>query len=138
MNGADLLAQYRERQSDEAFSELANGYAGLVYSVARRQCHDNQLAEEVGQIVFTRLAASAPNLRTDGELAAWLHRTTVHVAIDAWRSEFRRRAREEKAAAMEPASAGDDATWSEIAPVLDQAINRLSAADRQAVLLRFF
>jgi RNA polymerase sigma factor (sigma-70 family) len=135
MNGIDLLNEFRERRSEAAFSELVRLYTNLVLSVAIRRLGNQSLAQEVAQAVFIRLAKSAPQLGSDAELAAWLHRTAVHVSIDLWRSEARRRAREEQAAAMqlnlnEPSS--------EIAPALDEALNELSDADRQAILLRFF
>src|SRR5256885_419312 len=102
MNGADLLTGFRERRSERAFGELVRRYTNLVYSVAKRRLSNVSLAEEVTQIVFIRLAKAAPKVRGDAELVAWLHRTTVHVSIDLWRSESRRQLREEKAVAMQP------------------------------------
>src|SRR5206468_476358 len=61
-----------------------------------------------------------------------------HVAIDVWRSETRRRTREQHAAVMDHAPAESTQLWDEIAPNLDEAIDQLSDSDRQAVLLRFF
>jgi len=136
MNGSDLLADYRNTGSEGAFSELVRRYTNLVYSIAKRRLSNGPLAEEVTQTVFTRLANAAPKLKSDAELVAWLHRTTVHVAIDAWRSETRRRTREQHAAAMEPPESAQ--LWDEIAPNLDEALNQLSDTDRQAVLLRYF
>jgi DNA-directed RNA polymerase specialized sigma24 family protein len=101
MNATDLLDAYRERGSDEAFAELVRRYTNLVYSVALRRLGNSALAEEVGQEVFTQLARAVPRLGTEASLVTWLHRTTVHVSIDVWRSETRRRVREEKAIAME-------------------------------------
>jgi RNA polymerase sigma factor (sigma-70 family) len=137
MNGTDLLADFREKQSEGAFSELVRRYTNLVYSVAKRRLPNASLAQEITQIVFIRLAKAAPKLRSDAELAAWLHRTTVHVSIDQWRSETRRRVREEHAAAMQT-DLDETLAWNEMAPVLDEALNELNDADRQAVLLRFF
>jgi RNA polymerase sigma factor (sigma-70 family) len=138
MNGSDLLTAYRTSRSEGAFTELVRRYTNLVYSVAHRRLADASLAEEVTQAVFLRLAKAAPKVTHDAALVAWLHRTTVHVAIDAWRSETRRRAREQNAAAMESAPAEDARLWSEMAPQLDEALDQLSDEDREAVLLRFF
>ncbi len=137
MNGTDLLAQYRETQADGPFGELVRRYTNLVYSVAKRRVWDLALAQEVAQLVFIRLAKAVPKFHSDAELVAWLHRTTVHVSIDLWRSESRRRLREEKAAAMQPDRTEND-SWNEIAPTLDEALNGLEEKDRQALLLRFF
>src|SRR5688500_10809424 len=100
MNGSKLLAEFREG-SEGAFSDLVRQYTNLVYSVAKRRVGNDLLAQEVTQIVFIRLARALPELRRDAELVAWLHRTTVHVSIDLWRSETCRRAREEQALAMQ-------------------------------------
>jgi len=137
MNGTDLLAEFRKTRSEGAFSELVRRYTNLVYSAANRRLSHAGLAQEVTQIVFIRLAKAVPNLRGDAELVAWLHRTTVHVSIDLWRTEMRRRAREEHAVAMQP-DPTETTAWTEISPILDEALNELTDADHQVILLRFF
>ncbi len=138
MNGAKLLESYRSTGSETAFAELLQHYTNLVYSVAKRRVSDQSLAEEVTQTVFIRLAKSPPKLTHDGELASWLHRTAVHVAIDVWRSETRRRTREEQSVAMQSPTTEEAKVWEDITPHLDEALSRLSEEDRQALLLRFF
>jgi RNA polymerase sigma factor (sigma-70 family) len=138
MNGTELLATYRKTGSETAFAELLRRYTNLVYSVANRRLADQSLAEEVTQTVFIRLAKSPPNLKHEGEIASWLHRTTVHVAVDVWRSETRRRTREQQTVDMQTLSIEEAGTWQEITPHLDEALNQLVEEDRQAVLLRFF
>ena len=140
MNGTDLLGAYRDAGSELAFGELVRRFTNLVYSAAKRRLSNSALAEDVTQIVFTRFANRAPKFQDDAELVAWLHRTTVHVAVDVWRSETRRRSREEKAAAMETTTSAteDDRIWDKLAPALDEELNRLAEEDRRALLLRFF
>ena len=116
---------------------MVRRYTNLVYSVAKRRLSNVTLAQEVTQIVFIRLAKTVPQLRGDAALVAWLHRTTVHVSIDLWRSETRRRVREEQAVAMQLAP-HENTGWNELAPVVDEALNELNEADRQTLLLRFF
>ena len=137
MNAIELWKGFREGRSEAAFGELVGRYTSLVFSVARRRLSDSDLAKDATQQVFIRLARARPNLRIDAELVAWLHRTTLHVSIDLWRTETRRRNREQKAFAM-PTSNDATVPWSELAPELDEALDALSDADRQAVLLRFF
>jgi RNA polymerase sigma factor (sigma-70 family) len=137
MNGTDLLAQFKESRSEHAFRELVRRYTNLVYSAAKRRLAGTALADEATQTVFIRLANTVPSLRDDAALVGWLHRTTVHVSIDLWRAESRRRHREEHSAAMQPI-ADDNAIWNDLSPVLDEALNQLSDADRQTLLLRFF
>jgi RNA polymerase sigma factor (sigma-70 family) len=138
MNGTDLLTAYRSNRSEGAFTELVRRYTNLVYSVAQRRLANGPLAEEVTQSVFLHLAQAAPKVSSEAALVAWLHRTTVHVAIDVWRSETRRRTREQTVAAMETTPFEDARLWSEMAPKLDEALDALSEEDREAVLLRYF
>jgi len=137
MNETGYLQAFQERRSEAAFAELVRRYTGLVYSVAKRRLADAALAEDITQIVFIRFARTPPRLKTPGELAAWLHRTTLNAAIDVWRSETRRRAREQQVAVMESTHPEPD-VWEEISPKLDEALNQLGDDDRQALLLRFF
>lgn len=137
MNAIELWTGYRDGQSEAAFGELVRRYTPLVFSVARRRLAGTDQAQDVTQQVFIRLARGRPHLRGDPELVAWLHRTTVHVSIDLWRAESRRRTRERQALAM-PMDSPQPAPWQELAPEVDQALDDLSDADRQAILLRFF
>src|SRR5438309_10694514 len=95
------------------------------------------LANRQGQSPRAALAQNARQLTDRPVLSGWLHHTTQNLAANAVRSDVRRRAREQEAAAMnelhEP-----DAVWEHIAPHLDQALGELSEADRDALLLRYF
>lgn len=135
-SACEVLDEYRLRGSERAFATIVRRYSGLVYSVALRRLRTSALAEEVAQIVFTRLAAAPPRLNEDAALAAWLHRTALHVSVDLWRAEARRRAREEKA--MEFSSSGENGAWDEAMPYLDEALDKLSDPERRLILLRFF
>ncbi len=137
MSEIELLKAFTVNRSEEAFAELVRRYASLVYSTARRRSANPSLAEDITQMVFIRLAKNPPNIQTHAELAAWLHRTTVNISIDLWRSETRRRARELQAIVME-ISTSDTAIWEAVSPNLDQALDQLHNEDRQAILLRFF
>src|SRR5262249_4007491 len=121
MNGTDLLAEFRKTRAETAFGALVRQYTNFVYSAAWRRLNNPSLAEEATQTVFIRLANSVPRIRSEAELLAWLHRTTVHASIDLWRAESRRRAREQYAADMQSIS-DETGHWDEIAPVVDEAL----------------
>jgi RNA polymerase sigma factor (sigma-70 family) len=134
-----LLRNYAERQSEADFAELARRHVDLVYSAALRMVCDSHLAQDVTQAVFLALAQNARQLTERPVLSGWLHRTAQNIASKSVRTEVRRRAREQEAAAMNELLAYEsDAAWENIAPHLDTALGELSEPDRDALLLRYF
>ena len=134
-----LLREYTERRSEVAFAEFVRRHVDLVYSAALRMVRDAHLAEDVTQSVFVALAQNARQVTDHPVLSGWLHRTTRNLAANAVRSDVRRRAREQEAAAMNHLlSAETEPGWDKIAPHLDDALDELNEADRDAVLLRYF
>jgi RNA polymerase sigma factor (sigma-70 family) len=133
----ELLQNYADRNSDEAFAELVRRHLDLVYSAALRQVRSPQLAEEVAQSVFTDLARNAGKLKPDTVLTAWLYQVTRRTAVDVVRKESRRQLREQIASEMNAmnATAPD---WTHVEPFLDEAMHTLDDTDRAAVLLRYF
>lgn len=134
---SQLLLDFAERRSDAAFAELVRRHLNLVHAAALRITRDPDLAKDVSQAVFIALANQAGKLAGHAVLVGWLHRTTRNVAAQSIRTETRRRAREHAAAIMHHPS-GDDSNWKPIAPQLDAALSDLAAADRDAILLRYF
>ena len=136
---AQLLRAYAERRSDAAFAELVRRHIDLVHSAARRMVGDAHLAEDVTQATFLALAKSAAQLTVRAVLAGWLHRTAQNIAAQTVRTDVRRRAREQEAAAMnELLATSPEADWEQIAPHLDAALGELSEPERDAVMLRYF
>ena len=134
-----LLREYTERRVEAAFGELVRRHVDLVYAAALRMVRDAHLAEDVTQGVFVALAQSAGQLTERPVLSGWLHRTTQNIAANAVRSDVRRRAREQEAAAMNDLlSTEPGAGWEELAPHLDAVLGELSEPDRDALLLRYF
>jgi len=135
----DLLGQYARGKSQAAFTALVNRHVNLVYSAALRQVRSSQLAEEVAQSVFADLARNADKLATGGTpvLIAWLYSVTRRTAIDVIRKESRRQLREQIAVEMNAMNATAN-EWTQIEPLLDDAMAALDETDRSAILLRFF
>lgn len=134
-----LLADYCQHGSDAVFRELVSRFVGLVYSTALRLVGgDTHQAEDVTQTVFVDLARQARTLPADVRLGGWLHRHTCFVAAHIARGERRRQARERQAVEMNALQTHPEADFSQVAPLLDEAINELADADRTAILLRFF
>lgn len=137
----ELLRRYAAHRDEAAFAALVERYLKLVYFAALRQVGgDAHRAEDVTQTVFTLLARKAPALTQHQTLAGWLHTTTRFAASQAMRAERRRLAREQEAHTMHETTSDPTANveWDRLRPAIDEALNELSEADREAVLLRFF
>ncbi len=141
-DGTELLNRYVRSRSDPDFRALVDHYGGLVFGVAQRRLGNAELAKEATQNVFIILSKKAATIRNTHKLAGWLHRVAVGECsnlIRKERSHFNKMKQfgEEERAHMttEPCSTtiADDAK-----PFLDEAIARLSQADRDAVMLRYY
>jgi RNA polymerase sigma factor (sigma-70 family) len=141
-----LLRQFAEQNSEAAFAALVARHVDKVYSTALRQTRNAHAAEEITQAVFVILAKKSGRLGGKVILAGWLYETARLTAVTFIRSEIRRARREQEAHMQTTLNGGGDASspftsetvWPHIAPLLDDALAGLSAADRHAVVLRYF
>lgn len=85
------------------------------------------------------MARRAGSLRPDTVLSAWLHRLACCQCAALVRPEKSRQRRETIAVMMnENDPQEDSAAWAELSPHLDEAMDRLPDAEREALMLRFF
>lgn len=133
-----LLREFAEQNSEGAFAALVDRHLNKVYSIALRLTRNPHQAEEIAQAVFVILARKAPGLSRRVILLGWLHETTRLTAITFLRTEIRRAHREREACMQHSLNENDSAVWSQIAPLLDEAMSRLGRKDRSAIALRFF
>jgi RNA polymerase sigma factor (sigma-70 family) len=138
LDDAELLRQYVQTHSEEAFTALVRRYVDLIYSAALRRVRDPHLAEDVTQAVFLILARRARNLPKETILAAWFYKSARYAAANALRMQQRRAIHEQAAAALPRKEPRMDANWPQIEPVLEAAMDSLRGSDRQLILLRFF
>ncbi len=133
-----LVREFAASRSEPAFAALVQRHIGLVHSAAMRQVSDAHLAEEIAQAVFIILARKAPKLGPKTILSAWLYRTTRFAAADALRARRRRQAREQEAHMQSILNQPDSETWTQLAPLLDDAMAQLGETDCAALVLRYF
>lgn len=138
MDDHDLLEEYVAVHSERAFATLVERHLPFVYATALRLARDPHTAQDIAQAVFIQLARKADSIRNGHALPGWLYRATRHAAAVVFRGEGRRRQRETIAMNLAEQNAPADSGWTQIAPVLDEALSRLTPADQDAVLLRFF
>lgn len=135
---ATLLERYARQGDEAAFRVLVERYAGLVFRAALRQTDSAALAEEAAQNTFALLARRAAALRCAEHMAGWLHQAACLMARHLMRGERRRAAREQAAAALADTASSDHAKWDAVQDVLDDTMQKLPAAEREALLLRYF
>jgi uncharacterized protein (TIGR03435 family) len=140
MEDSQLLREFADRNSEEAFRELVNRHMDLVYSVALRQVRDPHLADDVAQAVFIALAQKAHQLPAATVLEGWLFRAARFAALNALRREHRHQHWIQEAARMENPvhEPSPEEAWVQIVPLLNETIHQLRETDRNALLLRFF
>src|SRR4051794_34421291 len=139
----ELLEQHRTGDSDAPFATIVRRHVGWIHGVAARRLRDSHVADDVAQAVFILLHRKSPHFRNDRSLVAWLHRAAWYATEVAARQDRRRRKHETEAVIMQQQqqrqlATQDDPQWFELAPMLDELIERLAQADREAVLLRYY
>jgi len=134
----ELVREYVQRDSQEAFAILVERHMALVYSVALRQTGAADAAGDITQAVFIMLAQKAAGLKPGTILPGWLHHAARLTACSHRRTELRRVRREQEAFMEAPANDAVNEAWPHIRPLLDDALGRLGEKDRDALALRFF
>lgn len=140
----DQLRRDLAQDLDRAFPELVDRYGTLVVTIASRLT-DPTTGEDITQEVFLRayraMASYGPDRVAGIDLRPWLATITRNLI----RNEYRRRGRKPSVALdtdthAETATSGDDPTAPAEARVdldhLDQTLQELSDAQREAVVLR--
>lgn len=136
----DLLDDWLRHHRESAFHALVRRYQALVHAVAIRRCGDDSIAAEATQLTFISLAQKAQSLRSRSTLVGWLHLTSVfHTRNLVRRHQRETRRRQLLRTHMDthlPAPVSE--TWSQMQPVIDEALAALSSQDRETLLLRFY
>ncbi len=133
-----LLQEYADGHSEEAFTALVSRHVNLVYSAAMRSVNNPTQAEEITQMVFVTLARKSRALRQDTVLSGWLYQTARLTASNFIRAETRRRRREQEARIQSAMNDPEPEAWTNVGPLLDEAMAQLNERDRDAIVLRFF
>lgn len=140
---ARLLREFAAEQSQSAFRTLVERYQDMVWSTAKRRLGNDEAASDVAQNVFAALAKKAPWLCTRSSIGGWLYKSTLMEAARRQRDDLRRYKRERRYSEEMNIRGTNDHDENapplrDLKPVLDDAMNGLSAGDREALVLRFF
>jgi RNA polymerase sigma-70 factor (ECF subfamily) len=121
-----------EREFEERLRESSGLAVRVAYGVVRQR----QDAEEIAQEAFTKAYRSFSSLRDRNAFRAWLVRMTWRLAIDRWRADRRRAAREQTTWTPDAdATAESMAVANERARELWRAIDELPEKLRQTIVL---
>lgn len=120
-----------EREFEQRVRASSDLAVRVAFSVLRRR----EDAEEVAQEAFARAYRRFRALRDTGQFRAWIVRVTWRLAIDRWRSDRRREARELRTGATETQTTEQLALESDRAARLWQAIEALPEKLRLAIVL---
>ncbi|MGH2523846.1 MAG: RNA polymerase sigma factor [Anaerolineales bacterium] len=138
------------RGDGDALAKLYDLHSGQVFGLCMRILNESQLAEDVLQEVFVRVWERADTYETArGNFTAWLMGVTRNLCIDQLR---RQRARPQPAEQAEDgetpsfeesltdpdADVAEAVSANERAALIRQALNTLSAEQRQVIELSFF
>jgi RNA polymerase sigma-70 factor (ECF subfamily) len=134
LTDAELLERYLSGRDEAAFGAIVHRHGPMVLRVCRGVLDDIHDSQDAFQATFLVLARKARSIRRRDSAASWLHGVARRVAMRARTRLARRRLHERRFAEMSPecmtpSEAGVDHR------VLDDEINRLPAAIREAVLL---
>jgi RNA polymerase sigma factor (sigma-70 family) len=132
---AELLGRFTRQRDADAFGQLLERYAPLVWGVCRRILYRESDCEDAFQAVFLALVRRPNAVDSSQALGAWLHTVAVRVAH---RTLTQSRRQQPKAILPEPATRGDvadDVGSRELLRIVDEEIERLPAAVRAPLIL---
>ena len=138
----ELLVARMAAGDEEAIGEVFDRYGGLVFGIARRVARSAPIAEDVVQEVLVALWHHPERFDpARGSLRAYLGVQAHRRAVDALRSDGRRKVREEQCVSP-PSTAGpygtDEMDAATVAEVVRNALARLPDEQREAVELAFW
>jgi RNA polymerase sigma factor (sigma-70 family) len=135
VSASPWLANYVRQRDQQSFAELVRLYGPLVYGVCRRVVGSHHDAEDAFQATFLVLSRKAGSIRNGAVLPGWLYRVAYHVSLRAKRARVTRLTKEQPMGSAQEPAAADRSVWSDLEPLLDLELSRLSEKYRIPVLL---
>lgn len=120
-----------------SFADAAEAHLDAVYRYLRQLTRDATLADDLTSETFER--AFRMWHRYDvrrGPVLPWLVAIARRIALDHFRADARRRARERRASAGDPLTAPPPPEPVEMPSAMAAALDRLTPAEREVVALR--
>ena len=119
------------------FADAANAHLDAVVRYLRQMTGDPFLAEDLASETFERALRVWDRYDARrGPVLPWLITIARRIALDHFRSDRRRRVREERVAAMGPTSHPAPTGPTDLPPEMAAALSGLSDTEREVVALR--
>jgi RNA polymerase sigma factor (sigma-70 family) len=130
-----LLERFIRRRDETAFEAIARRHGPMVMGVCRRVLRNRHDAEDAFQATFLVLVCKAASIASRQLLANWLYGVAFKTALKARAVNARRRRREALVTEMPEPHAVQQDLWSDVLPVLDAELSRLSEKYRAPIIL---
>jgi RNA polymerase sigma factor (sigma-70 family) len=134
LSDGQLLERFVAAQDEAAFEVLVWRHGPLVLGICRRVLRDPHLAEDAFQATFLVLVRKAASICKREAVGSWLHKVAYRVALGA-REGAARRGRHERPLLADAPAAEEAAGYRDMAPVLDEEVNRLPDKYRAPLVL---
>jgi RNA polymerase sigma-70 factor (ECF subfamily) len=131
----ELLNRYLQGDV-EAFDELVRAHEDRVFGICLRMMRDRDAALDAVQETFVTVFRKADRYQAKAAFSTWLYRVAVNTCYDQLRKANRRRT-EPLPETTDPADpkSGDLINAAELRPDIEQALQKLPAEFRSAVVL---
>jgi RNA polymerase sigma factor (sigma-70 family) len=130
----ELLGCFIERHDEAAFAALVQRHGPMVWGVCRRLLSHHD-AEDAFQANFLVLVRKAASIVPRGMVGNWLYGVAHQTALQARRTDARRRAREVQVTVMPDTEAVQQDHWPDVQPLLDQELSRMPDKSRAVLVL---
>jgi RNA polymerase sigma factor (sigma-70 family) len=135
LSDGQALERFLTARDQAAFRALVQRHAPLVWGVCRRVLRHPEDAEDVFQAAFLVLARKAYSIRKPDSVGSWLYGVAYRLALEARSQQARRATRERQVRTMPQPEAPAENPWPQLAPVLDEELQKLPAKYRRPLVL---
>ena len=138
INEISLLKRFVSNGDAEAFTEIVNQHASMVYGACLRILENKDQAADAVQDTFLQLVRRAESVTES--LPSWLHKVAVNRAKELIRTDSLRKQREIKYTANQQKynTQYETASWHEISACIDEELEILDDQTREVLILHFF
>jgi RNA polymerase sigma factor (sigma-70 family) len=134
LTDGELLEGYLSKREEASFEALLQRHGPMVLGVCRRMLQNEADAQDAFQATFLVFLRKAATIVPRALVGNWLHGVAYKTALKAQAMNRQRRAKEREARANVRPAAAQDALQDRL-EVLDEALSRLPAKYRSAIVL---